>query len=70
VLAAAACGGGGPAGTALDNGSSDQAGLAAIRTGTEIGVLDTLLYNNSRAPITIDAITLVGRAWEQSCDQR
>jgi hypothetical protein len=61
VLAAAACSGGRPAGTALDNGESDQAGLITIRTGTEIGVLDTLLHNNSRAPVTIDAITLVGR---------
>jgi xanthosine utilization system XapX-like protein len=61
VLAAAACSGGGSVGTALDNGSSDQLGVATIRTGTEIGVLFTLLYNHTHAPITIDAITLVGR---------
>jgi xanthosine utilization system XapX-like protein len=35
--------------------------VATIRTGTEIGVLFTLLYNHTHAPITIDAITLVGR---------
>jgi hypothetical protein len=60
VLAAAACGGV-SAGTALDNGSSDQLGLATFRTDTEIGVLFTFLYNHSREPITIDAIRLVGR---------
>jgi hypothetical protein len=61
VLVAAACGGGVTAGTALDNGSSEQTGLATFRTGTEIGELDTFLYNHTRAPITIDAVKLVGR---------
>jgi hypothetical protein len=60
ALAAAACGGV-SAGTALDNNANDQAGLATIRTGTEIGVLGTLLYNNSHAPVTIDSVKLVGR---------
>jgi hypothetical protein len=61
VLAATACGGSVPAGTALDNSSSEQAGLATFRTGTEVGELDTTLYNRTRAPITIDAIKLTGR---------
>jgi hypothetical protein len=59
-LAAAACGGQAH-GAALGNSYNQQLGLAPIRTGTEIGVLYTLLYNHSHTPLTIDAITLAGK---------
>jgi hypothetical protein len=60
ALAATACGGL-SGGTALNNNVNQQSGLAPLRPGTQIGILGTLLYNDSRAPVIIDAIKLAGQ---------
>jgi hypothetical protein len=60
LLSVAACGGV-SAGSALDTGDTEQGGLAAIRTGTEIGIDFAILQNITKAPITILSVQPVGR---------
>jgi hypothetical protein len=50
-----------PAGSALETGDTEQSGLATIRVGTEIGIDFSFLRNISRSPITILAITPIGK---------
>jgi len=61
VLTGTACGGGASPGTALENRGTFEVGLAAIRTGTEIGINGVWLTNVSHSPITIDSVQQVGR---------
>jgi hypothetical protein len=50
-----------PAGTALVPGYRTMSGLAPLKPGTQLGLLDVYLQNRSRLPITIDSVTGVGR---------
>jgi hypothetical protein len=61
LCAAASCGTSSPAGTALAPGYRTIFGLAPLKPGTQLGLLDVYLQNRSRSPIMINSVTGVGR---------
>ncbi|MGI9006696.1 MAG: hypothetical protein ACR2FU_10970 [Streptosporangiaceae bacterium] len=62
LCAAAGCAASSPApGTILVPGYRTSSGLAPLKPGTQLGLLDVYLQNRSRSPITIDSVSGVGR---------
>ena len=62
ALALSGCAGtGAQAGTALDPGYATVFGIAPLRPGDQVGMLDVGLWNRSNSPLTITAITVPGR---------
>lgn len=61
MLAVAGCGSTGtPAGTALQPGDIYTNGIAPMRPGDQLGLLDVFLVNRSHSPITITSVTVPG----------
>jgi hypothetical protein len=62
LCAAAGCAASSPAtGTALVPGYKNSYGLAPLKPGTQLGLLDIYLQNRSQSPITIDSVRGIGR---------
>jgi hypothetical protein len=63
VLACCASCSSSPHGTALGGGylSGGTFGIAPLRPGLQLGLLDVLLHNTTHQPITIDSITVPGK---------
>jgi hypothetical protein len=62
-LCLAGCSNGTPRGTALSASwmAGGTSGISPLRPGLQLGVLDVLLHNSSRLPVTIDSIEIRGR---------
>jgi hypothetical protein len=59
---AAGCGSSGAAtGTALTPGATTSYGLATLKPGTQLGLLDVDLVNRSQRPVTLESVSGIGR---------